>query len=109
MSADTVILAGLGNPGGEYEGTRHNIGFIFVDHLVAQRAGFVGWQTKHDGLICSVKVAGHEVKVIKPQRYMNRSGEALLKVSQFYKIEPHKIVVVHDEVDLPLGSLRLKQ
>jgi PTH1 family peptidyl-tRNA hydrolase len=98
------LIAGLGNPGPEYSQTRHNIGFLVIDHLAAKFGSVWERSTKWGALI-----AKHEqVILIKPMTYMNRSGEPLHAVAQFHKIGPQEILVVLDDFALPLGRLRLR-
>jgi PTH1 family peptidyl-tRNA hydrolase len=98
------LVAGLGNPGPEYAATRHNIGFMVVDQFAAQFGSTWERSTKWDAL--SAKCAS--VLVVKPKSFMNRSGYPLLAIAQFYKIEPREILVVLDDLALPLGRLRLR-
>lgn len=108
MSEAIKLVVGLGNPGREYEATRHNAGFWWVDELA--RAHNVNFKadSKFHGLIGRATLHGHDVFLLKPQTFMNVSGRAVGAVAQFYKIEPAQIVVVHDELDLPPGSAKLK-
>src|SRR5205809_446083 len=97
------LVAGLGNPGPEYEHTRHNIGFMVADEL-ARRWGMSSWKTKFGG-----EVAQKDQTVIaKPQQYMNLSGPPVQQTAMFYKIEGSQIIVVHDEIDLPFGTMKVK-
>lgn len=97
------LLVGLGNPGRDYAETRHNIGFMVVDEL-ARRWGLGSWKSKFGG-----EVAQHDqVVVLKPQEYMNVSGPPTQRTAAFYKIDPKQIIVVHDEIDLDFGKLRVK-
>jgi len=98
------LVAGLGNPGREYASTRHNIGFMVVDQLVAQFGSTWERSTKWDALL----VKCGEVLLAKPTSYMNRSGYPLLAIAQFYKIKPREMLVVLDDMALPLGRLRLR-
>jgi PTH1 family peptidyl-tRNA hydrolase len=98
------LVAGLGNPGPEYATTRHNIGFMVVDHLAAQFGSTWENSTKWDALIAK----SGNVLLAKSMSYMNRSGYGLLKVAHFYKIPPYEILVVLDDTALPLGRLRLR-
>jgi len=98
------LVAGLGNPGPEYAATRHNIGFMVVDQLAAQFGSIWEKSSKWEALIA--KLTG--VFLAKPMTYMNRSGYAVLKLAQFYKIQPAEILVVIDDTALPLGRLRLR-
>lgn len=107
MSAIRLIV-GLGNPGREYENTRHNAGFWWVDEYArSQNLGFRS-EAKFHGLAARSHVNGHEVLLLKPQTFMNVSGRAVGALAQFYKIAPAEILVVHDELDLPPGSAKLK-
>ena len=102
------LIVGLGNPGREYETTRHNAGFWWVDELVRlQKLSFKS-EAKFHGLTARGQLHGHEVLLLKPQTFMNVSGRAVGALAQFYKIEPAEILVVHDELDLPPGVARLK-
>lgn len=98
------LVVGLGNPGTTYDGTRHNIGFALLDKL--QRGG---WREKGKALLGEGTVAGQTTILLKPQTYMNLSGEAVAPVVQFQKVHPGAVVVVHDDIDLPLGTVRIKQ
>lgn len=102
-----TLIIGLGNPGPEYSANRHNIGFMAVD-AVAEAYGFAKWSKKFQGQLSEGTIAGEKVFLLKPQTYMNLSGESAGKVAQFYKIPPENIIVIHDELDLPLGKLRVK-
>lgn len=105
------LVVGLGNPGSKYERNRHNIGFRVVDEL-ARRHNLPGWTRKLGGDATSGLVTtprGREQAVVlKPMEYMNLSGFAVQRLAQFHKIEPEQILVVHDEIDLPFGVVRLK-
>jgi peptidyl-tRNA hydrolase, PTH1 family len=98
------LIAGLGNPGREYEQTRHNIGFLVVDRLAAQFGS--AWEKSSKWGAVSAKCG--EVILVKPMTYMNRSGEPLGAIGQFYKIEPPEILIVLDDLALPPGRLRLR-
>jgi PTH1 family peptidyl-tRNA hydrolase len=97
------LIVGLGNPGREYEHTRHNIGFMVADEL-ARRWGTAGWREKFGGELSQLK----EIVMLKPQEYMNVSGPVVQRTQAFYKIAPSDTIVVHDEIDLPFGKLRVK-
>lgn len=103
-----ILLVGLGNPGTEYALTRHNVGFMAVDEIV-RRYSFDGWSKKFKGEVCTGTIDGEKVMALKPHTYMNLSGEAVLSVASFYKIPPEKIYVFHDDMDLPVGRLKVKQ
>lgn len=107
MSAIKLIV-GLGNPGREYEDTRHNVGFWWVDELARAHKLNFNAETKFHGLTARGNLHGHELWLLKPQTFMNISGRAVGALAQFYKILPAEILVVHDELDLPPGSAKLK-
>lgn len=110
-SQDTSIrlIVGLGNVGSQYERTRHNAGFWFVD-AIARRAGVqFGAERKFHGETARLRNAGRELWLLKPGTYMNRSGQAVVALALYYKILPTQIVVAHDEVDLPPGTVKLKR
>lgn len=102
------VVVGLGNPGPEYQKTRHNIGFWVVD-LLAER-----WSTKlsrrvFQALVGDAHWRGEKVLLVQPQTYMNRSGEAIAKICDFYHLDLADLVVIHDDLDLPVGRLRIKR
>jgi peptidyl-tRNA hydrolase, PTH1 family len=103
------IIVGLGNPGPEHQVTRHNAGFWFVDLLARRHGGEFRDYRKYSGETARVSIADREVMLLKPTTYMNRSGLSIRQVSDFFKIAPEEILVVHDELDLPVGTVRLKQ
>lgn len=107
MSAIRLIV-GLGNPGREYETTRHNAGFWWVDEFARAQSLSFRSEAKFHGLAARGQLHGHEVLLLKPQTFMNVSGRAVGALAQFYKIAPAEILVVHDELDLPPGSAKLK-
>lgn len=102
------LIVGLGNPGNKYEKTRHNIGFEVVDRF-AQEIGISSLKDKFQGLLGETTYKGEKIYILKPQTYMNLSGNSLSAVAKFYKIENKDIVVVYDDMDLPLGKLRYKE
>ena len=106
--SEIKLIVGLGNPGKEYAGTRHNAGFWWVDELTRTHSASFKADSKFHGLLARATMHGHEVHLLKPQTFMNISGRAVGAVAQFYKIEPAQILVVHDELDLPPGSAKLK-
>ncbi len=108
MNTPIRLIVGLGNPGREYEDTRHNAGFWWVDMLAREQAAGFKADAKFHGLAVRLNLHGHEVHLLKPQTFMNVSGRAVGALAQFYKIEPAEILVVHDELDLPPGSAKLK-
>jgi len=102
------IIVGLGNPGPEHVLTRHNAGFWFVDALAARHGGRFRSHTKFQGEICRLNLDGGEVTLLKPSTYMNRSGLAIRALSDYLKVAPAETLVVHDELDLPVGDIRFK-
>jgi PTH1 family peptidyl-tRNA hydrolase len=102
------IIVGLGNPGPEHQVTRHNVGFWFVDLLARRHGGEFRDYRKYSGETARVTIDGQELILLKPTTYMNRSGLSVRQISDFYKIVPDDILVAHDELDLPVGSVRLK-
>ena len=101
------LLAGLGNPGPEYERTRHNVGFRIVEAAASKwGAQWKPWQKL--GVYGKVSVAGHEVFLLKPHTYMNLSGQAVSSLARFYKITPDRVIVCFDDVSLEVGKLRLR-
>lgn len=102
------LIVGLGNPGNEYENTRHNVGFWLVDQLAYSYQQQFQSESKFLSEYCKVHIAGQSVWLLKPQTFMNRSGQAIQKIASFYKIQPAEILVVHDELDLSPGTVRFK-
>jgi PTH1 family peptidyl-tRNA hydrolase len=106
---DIRLVAGLGNPGREYAQTRHNAGFWLVDELARRHGGAWRLEPRFSGELARTRIAGSEVWLLKPMAYMNRSGGVTAAVANFYKISPGQMLVAHDELDLPLGAVRLKE
>lgn len=102
-----LLVVGLGNPGREHAGQRHNAGFLVVDAL-RERWGLPESKSKWNALWTRGEVGGHEVALLAPQTYMNLSGEAVRPAAAFLKVENRNVVVVHDELDVPWGQVRLK-
>ncbi|MDE2303971.1 MAG: aminoacyl-tRNA hydrolase [Gammaproteobacteria bacterium] len=102
------IIVGLGNPGPEHQLTRHNAGFWFVDVLARRHGAEFRDYRKFSGEVARVTLDGHELMLLKPTTYMNRSGLAIRQLSDFYKVPAEQVLVVHDELDLPVGSARFK-
>lgn len=102
------IIIGLGNPGKKYENTRHNAGFDAIDKL-AYENGIKIDKLKHKALIGEGRIGSEKVVLVKPQTYMNLSGESVISVSQFYKVEPENIIVLYDDIDLDVGKLRIRK
>jgi peptidyl-tRNA hydrolase, PTH1 family len=103
------IIVGLGNPGPEHLVTRHNAGFWLVDLLARRHGGEFRDYRKFSGETAKINIDGQEIVLLKPTTYMNRSGLSIRQLSDFYKIVPEDILVAHDELDLPVGTVRLKQ
>lgn len=103
------LIVGLGNPGKEYASTRHNAGFMAVNFL-AEHFGFPPFKKseKHKAELSEGQMVGEKVILAKPQTYMNLSGQAVQSLVQFYKIQTHEVIVIYDEADLPLGTLRIR-
>lgn len=102
------IFAGLGNPGAEYARNRHNVGFMAVD-AIAARHGFPAFRSKFRGLVSEGEIGGGKLLILKPQTFMNLSGESVAAAARFYKIPPERIVAFHDELDLPAFKVRVKK
>lgn len=102
------IIAGLGNPGKEYEYSRHNAGFLCLD-ILCNRYGFMTDRVKYRALTATVMIEGHPCLVMRPQTYMNNSGEAIKEAADFYKIPPEKIIVIFDDISLSTGTLRIRR
>ncbi|NTF81791.1 aminoacyl-tRNA hydrolase [Agrobacterium rhizogenes] len=102
-----LLIVGLGNPGAKYQGNRHNIGFMAVD-AIHRRHSFSPWTKKFRAEIAEGELGGQKVLLIKPQTFMNLSGESVGEAMRFYKLEPSDLVVIYDELDLPAAKARLK-
>lgn len=107
MKREDSLIVGLGNPGAEYLGTRHNIGFHVVDALVDHFDNRVRFKDKWNGLYGSTVYSGKKIHFVKPQTYMNRSGQSVAQFYTFYKIVPERLVVVHDDLDMVPGRIKL--
>ena len=104
------LIVGLGNPGPEYEQTRHNAGFWLVDNLANGLPGCrLQRESRFNALVAKTSIAGNDVWLLEPQTYMNRSGQSVGGLARFYKINPDEVLVVHDELDLPPGVAKLKK
>jgi peptidyl-tRNA hydrolase, PTH1 family len=102
-----LLIAGLGNPGAEYAGHRHNVGFMTVD-AIHRRHGFGPWRRRFHGEVSEGTLSGEKALLLKPLTYMNESGRAVGEAMRFYKLAPADVLVIHDEVDLPPGKVRMK-
>lgn len=110
MSNNVIkLIIGLGNPGDNYSKTRHNAGFWFIDALANQFGASFKSETKFSGDVAKADINGNPVWLLKPSTFMNRSGLAAHQLSSFYKIAANQILVVYDEIDLPVGTARLKK
>ena len=110
MAATAIkLVVGLGNPGAEYARTRHNAGFWLVDELARRHGGTFRSEGKHQAELARVALGGDDVWLVKPMTFMNRSGGPVSSVLQFYKFAPAQMLVAHDEIDLPSGTVRLKE
>ena len=105
---DWYLIVGLGNPGKDYEDTRHNVGFRVVDDL-ARRYNMTFGKTERKAQVASGTIKNKKVVLAKPQTYMNLSGEAVRALVDFYKVEPANILIIADDLDIPLGTVRLRQ
>ena len=103
------IIAGLGNPEDKYEKTLHNAGFWYVDALANKYAAEFRYEKKFDADCCRVNIGDAEIWLVKPQSYMNLSGGPTRAVLDYYRLDPRRLLVAHDEIDLPPGTVRLKQ
>ena len=102
------IIVGLGNPGRKYENTRHNLGFITVDRL-AEEHGITFRKSRHKALIGEGNISGQKVMLVKPQTFMNLSGEAVRAVMDYYKEPVENLLVIYDDVDIPVGTVRMRK
>ena len=102
------LIVGLGNPGKEYERTRHNAGFMVLDK-VAEKCSLTFNRTKFNSLIAEGKVQGESVMLMKPQTYMNLSGNAVSEAVRFYKLDVKDVLIIHDDLDLPVGKIRIRE
>jgi PTH1 family peptidyl-tRNA hydrolase len=101
-----LLVAGLGNPGREYERTRHNLGWLVLDELARRHGG--SWRSKFSGSFADVRLGDLRLGLLKPETYMNESGRAVGEAARFYKVEPKGLLVVHDDVDLEPGRLQAR-
>lgn len=103
------LIVGLGNPGRQYEKTRHNAGFLFLDRLASESKCDWLRESRFDGLLAEMKGADSKVVLLKPNTFMNRSGLSVGKVARYYKLTPEEILVIHDELDFDIGVVKLKK
>lgn len=101
------LLVGLGNPGAQYAGNRHNVGFVAID-AIADAHGIGPWKSKHAGLLAEGTIGGEKVLLLKPQTFMNKSGDSVQQATRFFKIANSDVIVFYDELDLAPGKVRVK-
>jgi len=102
------LIAGLGNPGEKYSKTRHNAGFLFLEHLCQHTGGVLKADKNCFGRVAKVSIADQEIRLLAPDTFMNLSGKALIAATQYYKIDMSEVLIAHDELDLDAGVARLK-
>ena len=102
------VIVGLGNPGDRYENTRHNVGFMTIDYL-AEKHNISVKKLKFKSFYGQGEISGHKVMLVKPQTYMNNSGEAIREIKNYFKFEDSELIVVFDDIDINFGSIRIKQ
>jgi PTH1 family peptidyl-tRNA hydrolase len=108
-SASTLdlLVAGLGNPGREFERTRHNVGWLVLDELARRQGG--SWRLKFSGSLAEIRLDGARLALVKPETYMNESGRSVAAAARFFKVQPESLLVVHDDVDLEPGRLQARR
>ena len=106
---DLRIIVGLGNPGDKHDRTLHNAGFWFVDAVARKYAGQFHYEKKFDADVCKVTINSQDIWLVKPQSYMNLSGKPVRAVLDYYRLKTSQLLIAHDEIDLPPGTVRLKQ
>lgn len=109
MSTHVTLIAGLGNPGDKYQQTLHNAGFWFADAVAVQFGGQFRFEKRFDAETCKVTINGDDVWLAKPQSFMNLSGGPVRTMLDYFRLSPSQLLVAHDEIDLPPGTVRLKQ
>jgi PTH1 family peptidyl-tRNA hydrolase len=102
-----LLIAGLGNPGRQYERTRHNLGWLVVDELARREGG--SWRSKFSGMLSETRLGDLRLALLKPETYMNESGRSVGAAMRFFKVEPESLLVVHDDVDLETGRLQARR
>ena len=101
------LVVGLGNPGRQYEATKHNIGFMVID-AIAEGVTHTPWREEQKAEVCSFTLDGEKILLVKPQTFMNASGEAVGPLMRYYKIDPSDVYCIYDDMDLPVGKLRIR-
>jgi len=109
LATSLCMIAGLGNPGSDYRGTRHNAGADFVEALAREHGATLQAESRFFGLTARIQCAGHDLRLLIPTTFMNRSGQAVAAMASFYKVAPEAILVAHDELDIPPGTARFKR
>jgi PTH1 family peptidyl-tRNA hydrolase len=109
LTANLRLIVGLGNPGADYVDTRHNAGFWLIDEIAADQSLNFRFEKRFNADECKFKADGRDVFLQKPQTFMNRSGQSVAALARYYKIAAEEILVIHDELDLPPGVIRIKQ
>ena len=108
LEVELKIIVGLGNPGEKYAGTKHNIGFEIINQF-AKKNGIIKYKSKFQGIVAEINLYGEKVLLLKPLTYMNLSGNSVIEVTKFYKIDPSEdLIVIYDDMDLPVGKLRVR-
>ena len=102
------LIVGLGNPGPEYAKTKHNVGFLLADAL-AEKLNASSWREKCNTLVAEAYLGAEKVLIAKPQTYMNNSGEAVGPLANWYKLDPEELIVLHDDMDIPVGTIRIRK
>ncbi len=108
MNKELFIIAGLGNPGKQYENTRHNLGFLTIDYI-AEKNNINVTKNKFKALIGDGTIGGKRVLLVKPQTFMNLSGDSLRDIMNFYKVNPENLIVIYDDFDIELGTIRIRK
>ena len=109
MTPGISLIAGLGNPGAEYADTRHNAGFRFLEGLLEASGADLQTENRFSGRVARISITGRDVWLLAPNTFMNHSGDAVSQLARYYRIPLEGILVVHDELDLPVGTVRLKK
>jgi len=103
-----ILIVGLGNPGKEYENTRHNLGFKVIEEL-ATRLGIPSFKSKFQAFVADAKIDEHKIILMQPQTFMNNSGASVRQIMDWYRIKPENIILIYDDVDLEVGDLRIRE
>jgi PTH1 family peptidyl-tRNA hydrolase len=109
LTANIRLIVGLGNPGADYVDTRHNAGFWLIELIAAELGANFRFEKRFNADECKIRANARDVFLLKPQTFMNRSGQSVAALARYYKIAPQEILVLHDELDLPPGTNRIKQ